>query len=151
MIEIGPNLVRTYVPVIVGGVASWLTAHGIHVNAATETQVIVVMTSVFTAAYYTIARVLEERFPAIGAVLLGSRPAQQLGPADMYPEPYEGETWPPAEAPVGGPPTGPAPVTQPPAAPQQGSLAELVASTPPARKRGPQTGAVPMYRRPPGR
>lgn len=169
MVELGPNLIRTYVPVLVGAIASWLTARGIHVNAATETQIVVALTSVFTAAYYTVARVLEEQFPAIGAVLLGSRPAQQLEPGDLYPEQPEVEQWPPpAERPPFGMdrraavapqsyPAAPAPpqpqqVGQPPVH-QQGSLAEMVAQTPlpPPRRRGPSTGAIPTYRRPAGR
>lgn len=160
MVELGPNLIRTYVPVLVGGIASWLTARGIHVDAATQSELVVAMTSIFTAAYYTVARVLEERFPQLGAVLLGYRPAQHLGPADEYPEPAEGEQWPPAEQPAAGG-TGQfsylapdmsqqQPVIPQPAA-QQGSLADIVACTPPAKARGPRTGAIPAYRRPPGR
>jgi hypothetical protein len=93
------NLIRTYVPIIVGAVASWLTARGIKVDPATETLAIAAMTSVFSGAYYTIVRVLEEKWPALGSVLLLSKPAASLHVAGECPAQAEdyGEGWPPRE------------------------------------------------------
>jgi hypothetical protein len=194
--ELGPNLIRTYVPVVVGAVVAWLTARGIHVNAGTTSQAIIAMTAVFTSAYYTIARVVEEKFPGLGAVLLGHRPAQAVAAADPFDDPDHDEgPWPPEDEhptaalqpstsqaaptriyvdpapapmppvePAGQPGQSPGPVPLPPSAqmsvtppvrvgPLEG-LAGLVARTPPTppgKPRGPRTGAIPIYKRPPGR
>jgi hypothetical protein len=159
MNELGPNLIRTYVPVIVGGVIAWLATRGVKVNPATAAAVIVGMTSVITAAYYTAARVLEERFPSLGAVLLGYRPARHLGAAETIEdhEYDEHETWPAAELPEPGMFTPPSPLFTPKPAQEtmaQQNLAALVAGLPPVqpgKARGPRTGQLPRYTPPPGR
>ncbi len=163
------NLTRTYVPVLVGAIASWGAARGIHVQPQETSWAVAAMTAVFTAAYYTIVRVLEERFPAVGPLLLLSRPATSLHvvsdcPADAQAEDY-GENWPPraddydrpgyepprddyttlhpaqplTAVPQPPAPTGPNPVPPAPTRPE------------PLRVRKADTGAIPAYRRPPGR
>lgn len=69
--SIVPSLIRTYVPLGVGAVASWLAAKGLGLDAQTQTAVVVLLTSVLTALYYTGVRILEKRYPAIGTVFLG--------------------------------------------------------------------------------
>lgn len=101
------NLIRTYVPVAVGAAVAWLTARGIHVQPGQSAQAVTMMTAVFSAAYYTIVRVLEERWPAVGSVLLLSRPAASLHVAGACPGVQEdyGDGWPPRDdvAPQPGP------------------------------------------------
>ena len=121
------------------------------------------MTGVFTSAYYTIVRVLEDRWPWIGSLFLLSKPAATLhvvGAGEPEFEEDYGEGWPPREdegravydpAPpdggniVGQRPDGSAdylgpahPAYQP---PPTGML----------RVRKADAGAIPVYRRPPGR
>jgi hypothetical protein len=158
------NLIRTYVPVLAGALASYLAARGIHVQPQQTAWAVAAMTGVFTAAYYTIVRVLEEKFPALGPLLLLSRPAVSLHVAGECPAAGEaedyGEDWPPRgeeqtmlhpvdvpSAPVvplspsvsmshlAAPMPQPAPVTRP----------EML------RVRKADTGAIPVYKRPPGR
>jgi hypothetical protein len=64
------SIIRTYVPIIVGGLVSWLLTAGIQLSADTQTGLIVALTGLITAAYYAGVRALETRFPAVG-VLLG--------------------------------------------------------------------------------
>ena len=194
------NLIRTYVPVLVGAVASWLTARGIHLQPQQTAFAVATLTATFSAAYYTVVRVLEERFPVLGKVLLLSRPAVSLHVAGECPAQAEdyGEGWPPRDdnaveaervqaayerlMPQSAPSQAPAPVFQPSASvshlaapvPPLGTTGHLTVApqgfNPPATE-GPQTtawraaetrpeplrvrkadtGAIPAYRRPPGR
>jgi hypothetical protein len=92
------NLIRTYIPILVGAVASWLAARGIQVPASETAWAVAAMTGVFASAYYTIVRVLEERFPELGAVLLLSRPAVAASAQPFYDPQADDETsWPPRD------------------------------------------------------
>ncbi len=65
------SLIRTWVPVGVGAVASWLLVHySFHVDPKTQTGVTAFFTFVLTAAYYAVVRALEKKYPKFG-VLLG--------------------------------------------------------------------------------
>jgi len=66
-----PSLVRTWVPVAVGGVISWLATQNLQVSGGTQDALATLLTSVVIALYYTVARVLEQKWPALG-LLLGS-------------------------------------------------------------------------------
>lgn len=66
------SLIRTYVPIIVGSFVSWLVTLGVELDAVAEQGLIVGLTGVLIGAYYTIARVLEKKWPVFG-LLLGSR------------------------------------------------------------------------------
>jgi len=65
------GLIRTWVPIGVGAVIAWFTAQGLSLDAETQTAVIVALTGVTQAVYYSVVRLLENQFPAIGW-LLGS-------------------------------------------------------------------------------
>ncbi len=175
------NLIRTYVPVLVGAVASWLTARGIHLQPQQTAWAVATLTATFSAGYYTVVRVLEERFPAVGPLLLLSRPAASLHvvadcPAAAEAEDY-GEGWPPRDDYTTlHPAQAPAPVSQAatPARlpvslsgvgaplPPLGTTGHLTVAQPvvpevpptrpePLRVRKADTGAIPVYRTPPGR
>lgn len=64
------SLIRTYVPVAVGAFIAWLLSLGIEVDAETQAGLVVSMTGLVVAAYYTLIRLLERKWPAVG-VLLG--------------------------------------------------------------------------------
>ncbi|EYR64252.1 hypothetical protein N866_13620 [Actinotalea ferrariae CF5-4] len=64
------SLIRTYVPVGVGAFLAWLLSLGIEVDAQTQAGLITSMTALVVAAYYTLVRLLERKWPAVG-VLLG--------------------------------------------------------------------------------
>lgn len=65
------SLIRTYVPIIVGAIVSYLLTLGIELDADSQAGLIVAMTGILQAIYYFIARILEKKFPQFG-VLLGS-------------------------------------------------------------------------------
>jgi len=63
--------VRTYVPIAVGGIATWLAAHyGIVIDDSTQTGFVVVATGLTSAVYYGLVRALAQKWPSVG-VLLG--------------------------------------------------------------------------------
>jgi hypothetical protein len=67
------SLIRTYVPIIVGSVISFLAVeHGFAVEPDIQNQLVAGLTGVIIAAYYLVARLLERKFPELG-VLLGSK------------------------------------------------------------------------------
>lgn len=66
------SLVRTYVPILIGSVLSFLAVkYGFAVEPDVQNQLVAGLTGVVTAAYYLLARLLERKFPQLG-VLLGS-------------------------------------------------------------------------------
>jgi hypothetical protein len=69
--SIGPSLIRTYVPAVIGAALAWLATLGLNVNNDTRTLVVTALTAVLTGAYYTLARLLERKYPAL-SLLLGS-------------------------------------------------------------------------------
>lgn len=65
------SLIRTYVPIIVGAVVSYLLTVGIEIDSEAQAGLVVGLTGVLQAAYYLAVRLIERKFPQAG-VLLGS-------------------------------------------------------------------------------
>lgn len=65
------GLIRTWVPIAVGAVISWFATIGLNIDAETQAASVVALTGVIQAAYYTVVRLLESKYPAVGW-LLGS-------------------------------------------------------------------------------
>lgn len=65
------GLIRTWVPIAVGAGISWLATLGLNIDAETQAASVVALTGVIQAAYYTVVRLLESKYPAVGW-LLGS-------------------------------------------------------------------------------
>lgn len=65
------SLIRTYVPVGVGAFFSWLLTLGVDVDATTQAGLVTALTGVVISVYYTLARLLEKKWPFFG-LLLGS-------------------------------------------------------------------------------
>jgi predicted permease len=61
------SIIRTIVPVIVGALLGWAAKVGLNLPAGATTEI---LTVVLTAAYYTVARLLEQQFPQLGRILL---------------------------------------------------------------------------------
>lgn len=70
--EIVPSLIRTYTPAAVGALVAWLATLGIELDGTAATGLIAFLTALFTGLYYTAARLIEQRKPKAGAVMLGS-------------------------------------------------------------------------------
>ncbi len=69
------SFIRTYVPIIVGTLATWLLTLGVEIDSSALTGVLV---SVVTAVYYGVARLLERKYPKFGWLL--GRPAEPAYP-----------------------------------------------------------------------
>lgn len=91
------SLWRTVVPLIVGTVAAWLAHAGIGVDSAAATAW---LTAAFSAAYYTLFRLLEAHLSARWGWLLG------LARPPHYPD---------SSGAITGPRAAPTPLTTPPA------------------------------------
>lgn len=63
------SIVRTVVPVIVGVLLGQAARIGLDLPAGAVTEVVTV---VVTGAYYAVARLVEQRWPALGRVLLSA-------------------------------------------------------------------------------
>lgn len=79
------SLIRTYVPVIAGAIISWLVSIGINLGAEANVALVTFLTAALTALYYTVARLLEKRWPVLGRILLGSSRVPE------YTEPQAGQ------------------------------------------------------------
>jgi hypothetical protein len=76
------SLIRTYVPIGVGVLISWLATRGIHVDDNTKLGLVSLLTGLVTAGYYTLVRIGEKKYPWLG-VLLGHKTAPiYVKPAD---------------------------------------------------------------------
>ena len=63
------GLIRTWVPIVVGGFFSWLATQGLALDAETQAGAIVALTGIIQAVYYTLVRLLEQQWPAAGWLL----------------------------------------------------------------------------------
>jgi hypothetical protein len=65
------GLIRTWVPIGVGAVIAWFATQGLSLDYETQNAAIIALTGVTQALYYSLVRLLESQFPAVGW-LLGS-------------------------------------------------------------------------------
>jgi len=63
------SLIRTWVPMLVGLLATWLLTLGIEIDSM---AIELALVSLFSGAYYALIRWLEGKFPWIG-ILLGAK------------------------------------------------------------------------------
>lgn len=67
------SFIRTYVPVAVGSLLSFLLVKfGLELDAETTTNLTAALTGVVIGVYYLVARTLEKKWPQVGTILLGS-------------------------------------------------------------------------------
>ena len=66
------SVIRTWVPIAVGTVLTYLATKGIEVDEATRVNLIAGLTGLVSALYYALARLLENLWPSFG-LLLGVR------------------------------------------------------------------------------
>lgn len=69
--SIGPAIVRTVVPYLVGWFVSWGASRGIEVDQATQVNLMTLSTMVLGTLYYSLIRAIEKNHPKAGW-LLGS-------------------------------------------------------------------------------
>lgn len=71
MSDLVNSLIRTYVPLGVGVLVTWLASFGVHIDSTATAALAAGLGAVAAALWYTIVRALERRWPALGA-LVGS-------------------------------------------------------------------------------
>jgi hypothetical protein len=65
------SLIRTYVPYGVGIALAFLARHlGIVIDESTSATLVALAAAVASGAYYTLVRLVERHYPAVGRVLL---------------------------------------------------------------------------------
>lgn len=63
------SFIRTVVPVVVGGIVSYLTTKGVNVDREAATGLATFLTGLVAAVYYLAARILESKYPKAGNLL----------------------------------------------------------------------------------
>lgn len=76
MNDLVTRLIRTYTPIIIGGIVSWLITKGVEIDESTKAAAIITLTGFLQALYYTAVSVIAKKFPAI-EILLGSKKAPE--------------------------------------------------------------------------
>lgn len=78
------SLIRTWVPIGVGSLLTWLaTNYNIVIDDNASSSLVVGFAALVIAVYYAIARAVEKAFPALGKLLVGLG----IGKAPEYPKP----------------------------------------------------------------
>ena len=65
------SLIRTYVRILVGALASYFLTLGLELDANAQLGLVTFLTALLQGGYYLLARILERRYPKLG-LLLGS-------------------------------------------------------------------------------
>ena len=75
------SLVRTWVPIGVGAVLSWLAVrYAVVVPEDISTELTAGLTGLVTALYYALVRALEKRWPAFGKLLGAAKKPVYVAP-----------------------------------------------------------------------
>ena len=80
------SIIRTYVPIAVGALASWLLTVGLELDADGQAGLIVFLTGLSQAVYYAAVRALETRFPSVGILLGAAKTPDTYSKGDNSPE-----------------------------------------------------------------
>lgn len=76
------SLIRTWVPIAVGAVLSWLAVkYGVAVPESISNEVTVALTGVVIGVYYAVVRALEKQWPAFGKLLGAARKPVYVEPS----------------------------------------------------------------------
>ena len=83
------SIIRTWVPIGVGALISWLTVTvGLpEIPEEGATGLIIFLTAVLQGAYYLLVRWLEQKFPQIGVLLGAAKSPDAYSTGDTKPTP----------------------------------------------------------------
>ena len=95
MNDLAVSLIRTWVPVGVGAVLSWLITLGANISPADQAGAVAALTALCIAVYYAAVRAAERKWPQAG-VLLGHVAQPSYAKAPAAPAAAAGEAPPPA-------------------------------------------------------
>lgn len=79
------SLIRTYVPIVVATVVTWLGNAGIILPEEASTALATVLGAVAGAVYYAVVRFLEKKYPWVGKFLGKASAPVYVAPADITP------------------------------------------------------------------
>lgn len=68
------SLIRTWVPVVVGGFVTWLITLGVEIDSE---ALVAALVSILSGVYYALIRALEVRYPWLGVFLGYNRATPQ--------------------------------------------------------------------------
>lgn len=74
------SLIRTYVPIIIGSVAAWLTAKGITIDSTAIAGLTAFLSGLFSAVYYVVVRLIERKYSRAGILLGRAKEIHYLEP-----------------------------------------------------------------------
>jgi hypothetical protein len=80
------SIIRTYVPIAVGALASWLLTVGLELDADGQAGLIVFLTGLSQAVYYAAVRALETRWPGVGVLLGAAKTPDAYSKGEEVPE-----------------------------------------------------------------
>jgi hypothetical protein len=69
--DFATSIIRTYVPIAVGGVVGWLATRGVKISPEQAAQLGIGPMAFSSFSYYLVVRLVEQKYPGAGA-LLGS-------------------------------------------------------------------------------
>lgn len=85
MTDLVRSLLRTYIPIAVGALASWLLTLGIDLDASAQAGLVIGLTAILQGAYYTLVRAIEPHLPdRLARILLGSAHPPVYGDGDPH-------------------------------------------------------------------
>ena len=71
--------IRTWVPIVVGALISFLVTLGLEINPETQTALIIALTGLIQAVYYALVRALAEKWPWVGSFLGVNKAPEYFG------------------------------------------------------------------------
>lgn len=66
------SYIRTFAPILVGALISWLATKGFAIDGELQSSLIILTTALLQGLYYSVARLIGSRFPKTEKFLLGS-------------------------------------------------------------------------------
>jgi hypothetical protein len=84
--DIVPGLIRTYVPVAVAALVTFLASVGVVVPDDTSAALATFLGGLAGAIYYTLIRLLEKKYPWVGNFLGSAKAPVYVDPKDIEPE-----------------------------------------------------------------
>lgn len=80
MNNLAPSLIRTFVPIVVTAVVTWLAAININLDPETVAALSTVIGAVIGGIYYTVVRVIERKVPWVGNFLGSAKKPVYIDP-----------------------------------------------------------------------
>lgn len=77
------SLIRTWTPIVVGQLAGFLTAQGLNVGVEAMAGLTAFLGAFFSALYYLIVRLVEQKYPQAGILLGRAKKVEYSAPKEI--------------------------------------------------------------------